>query len=38
MADYHTVITDTGTPDAELAAIRDLEVPVETVEPEEPSP
>jgi DeoR/GlpR family transcriptional regulator of sugar metabolism len=35
VADYHTVITDTGTPDTELAAIRDLEVPVETVEPEE---
>jgi DeoR/GlpR family transcriptional regulator of sugar metabolism len=43
VADYHAVITDTGTPDAELAAIRDLGVPVETVEvetvePEEPSP
>lgn len=37
VADYHTVITDTATPDAELAAIRDLGVPVETVEPEEPS-
>ncbi|WP_328665896.1 DeoR/GlpR family DNA-binding transcription regulator [Streptomyces sp. NBC_00322] len=38
VADYHAVITDTGTPDAELSAIRDLGVPVETVEPEEPSP
>jgi hypothetical protein len=38
VAGYHTVITDTGTPEAELAAIRDLGVPVETVEPEEPSP
>ncbi|MGW7366140.1 DeoR/GlpR family DNA-binding transcription regulator [Streptomyces sp. NPDC054841] len=41
VADYHAVITDTATPDAELAAIRDLGVPVETVEtvePEEPSP
>ena len=42
VADYHTVITDTGTPDAEIAAMRDLGVPVETVvvetgEPEEPS-
>jgi DeoR/GlpR family transcriptional regulator of sugar metabolism len=38
VADYHTVITDTGTSDAELTAMRDLGVPVETVEPEEPSP
>ncbi|WP_413806744.1 DeoR/GlpR family DNA-binding transcription regulator [Streptomyces sp. OE57] len=38
VADYHSVITDSRTPDAELAAIRDLDVPVETVEPEEPSP
>ncbi|MFC8245130.1 DeoR/GlpR family DNA-binding transcription regulator [Streptomyces chartreusis] len=37
VADYHEVITDTATPDAELAAIRGLGVPVETVEPEEPS-
>lgn len=34
-ADCHTVITDTGTPEPELAAIRDLKVPVETVTPEE---
>ncbi|MHA5048339.1 hypothetical protein [Streptomyces sp. SD15] len=37
VADYHAVITDTGTPEAELAAIRDLGVPVETIEPEERS-
>ncbi|WP_245685570.1 DeoR/GlpR family DNA-binding transcription regulator [Streptomyces yerevanensis] len=37
-ADYQTVITDTGAPDAELAAIRELGVPVETVDPGEPSP
>ncbi|WP_086563967.1 DeoR/GlpR family DNA-binding transcription regulator [Streptomyces africanus] len=38
-ADYHTVITDTGTPEPELAAIRDLHVPVEAVAPEEqPTP
>ncbi|MCW7940591.1 DeoR family transcriptional regulator [Streptomyces hygroscopicus] len=34
VADYHAVITDTGTPEAELTAIRDLGVPVETVAPE----
>jgi len=38
VADYHAVITDTGIPDTELGAMRDLGVPVETVEPEEPSP
>ncbi|WP_338145654.1 DeoR/GlpR family DNA-binding transcription regulator [Streptomyces scabichelini] len=38
VADYHSVITDSATPDTELAAIRDLGVRVETVEPEEPSP
>jgi DeoR/GlpR family transcriptional regulator of sugar metabolism len=38
VADYHAVITDTGTSDTELAAMRDLGVPVETAEPEEPSP
>ncbi|MFG2859265.1 DeoR/GlpR family DNA-binding transcription regulator [Streptomyces sioyaensis] len=38
VADYHAVIVDTGVPAAELAAIRDLGVLVETVAPEEPSP
>ncbi|MFD8388599.1 DeoR/GlpR family DNA-binding transcription regulator [Streptomyces sp. NPDC059680] len=38
VADYHAVITDTGTPGTELAAIRGLGVAVETIEPEEPSP
>ncbi|AZQ32761.1 DeoR/GlpR transcriptional regulator [Streptomyces cyaneochromogenes] len=38
VADYGAVITDTATPDAELAAIHGLGVRVEMVEPEEPSP
>ncbi|MGW6543268.1 DeoR/GlpR family DNA-binding transcription regulator [Streptomyces massasporeus] len=41
VADYDAVITDTGTPDAELTALRGLGVAVETVEtvePEEPAP
>lgn len=38
VADYHAVITDTHTPEAEFAAIRELGVAVETVEPEEPAP
>ncbi|MEU9395404.1 DeoR/GlpR family DNA-binding transcription regulator [Streptomyces sp. NPDC048324] len=38
VTDYQSVITDTHTPDAELAAIRDLGVPVETVAPEEQPP
>ncbi|TQK50746.1 DeoR family transcriptional regulator [Streptomyces sp. SLBN-118] len=37
VANYQTVITDTAVPDTELAAIRALGVPVETVNPEEPS-
>ncbi|MFI6935146.1 DeoR/GlpR family DNA-binding transcription regulator [Streptomyces sp. NPDC050287] len=32
-ADYETVITDTGTPDAEIAALKGLGVLVETVDP-----
>jgi DeoR/GlpR family transcriptional regulator of sugar metabolism len=36
VADYHAVITDTGTSDAEIAAIRSLGVSVEAVEPENP--
>lgn len=38
VADYQAVITDTGTPEAELAAMRDMGVPVETVAPEEQPP
>ncbi|MDF3148712.1 MULTISPECIES: DeoR/GlpR family DNA-binding transcription regulator [unclassified Streptomyces] len=38
VADYATVITDTGTPDTEIAALRDLGVPVEAVDPGEHAP
>ncbi|MGW0823166.1 DeoR/GlpR family DNA-binding transcription regulator [Streptomyces sp. NPDC002845] len=38
VADYQAVITDTSTPDAEIAAIRDLGVPVEAVDPGDTSP
>ncbi|PAZ10302.1 DeoR family transcriptional regulator [Streptomyces sp. SA15] len=38
VADYQAVITDTSTPDAEIAAIRDLGVPVEAVDPGDASP
>ncbi|MFF3374041.1 DeoR/GlpR family DNA-binding transcription regulator [Streptomyces sp. NPDC002680] len=36
-ADYHSVVTDTGTPEGELTAMRDLGATVEAVEPEEPA-
>jgi DeoR/GlpR family transcriptional regulator of sugar metabolism len=38
VADYQAVITDTGTPDAEIAAIRGFSVPIEAVDPGDPSP
>ncbi|MET9394561.1 DeoR/GlpR family DNA-binding transcription regulator [Streptomyces sp. NPDC006624] len=38
VADYEAVITDTSTPEAELAAIREMGVPVETVAPREQPP
>lgn len=38
VADYHAVITDNAIPGAELAAMRELGIPVEIVVPEEPSP
>jgi len=38
VADYEAVITDTHTSDAEIAAIRSLGVPVEAVDPGDPSP
>ncbi|UYQ60695.1 DeoR/GlpR family DNA-binding transcription regulator [Streptomyces peucetius] len=37
-ADYEAVLTDTGTPDTEIAALRGFGVPVETVDPGENSP
>lgn len=33
VADYEAVITDTATPETEIAALRSLGVPVETVDP-----
>ncbi|RVX41081.1 DeoR family transcriptional regulator [Nonomuraea polychroma] len=38
VADYHAVITDTSTSDAEIAAIRGFGVPVHAVDPETPAP
>lgn len=38
VAEFEAVITDTPTPEAELAAIRGFGVPVEVVDPGEPSP
>ena len=38
VADYQAVLTDTGTPDAEVAAIRGFGVPIEAVDPGDPSP
>jgi len=38
VADYQAVITDTGTPDEEMTAIRGCGVPVEAVDPGDPSP
>jgi DeoR/GlpR family transcriptional regulator of sugar metabolism len=38
VADYEGVITDTGTPDEEIAAIRSFGVPIEAVDPGDPSP
>lgn len=38
VADYQAVITDTSTSDAEIAAICGLGVPVEAVDPGDPSP
>jgi DeoR/GlpR family transcriptional regulator of sugar metabolism len=36
-ADYEAVITDTGTPEAEIAAIRGFGVLIEAVDPGDPS-
>ncbi|MBA2946883.1 DeoR/GlpR transcriptional regulator [Streptomyces sp. PSKA28] len=38
VADYDAVITDTSTPDAEIAAIRGFGIPVEAVDPGDHSP
>ncbi|GAA5210809.1 DeoR/GlpR family DNA-binding transcription regulator [Streptomyces thinghirensis] len=38
VADYETVITDTGTPESEIEAVRGFGVPVEAVDPGEHAP